>query len=226
MNHAPCWLCDRHHQVSGARVALRGLAAGGLTVLAYCGSALADPASEPLPAERAAAVLSAQRGSTSGMTRELNAEDVRLVPSGSGLLAPDGTAIQRLAAIDVRWRLQRGPASLRWGIGTLVPLHPASDVLLQPDGAPPLPLASTLSVGMSVRMTGQSALYADASGAMGLSNEPGLGYMRTKVGLEWKPAKSRLGLDEGRVGIQFDSGYRLSLRLRRGGVGVYLRGQF
>jgi hypothetical protein len=174
----------------------------------------------------AVAVLSSPAaGTTWALVPELSAERIRLVPSGVGPLAPDGTAVQQMAAVDVRWWLLRGPASVRLGVGTLQLLHPVTEALPQP-GAEALPLAPTVSVGMSVLMTRRSALYADASSAVGLPADSGLGYMRTKVGLEWKPAKSRLGLDEGRVGIQFDSGYRLSLRVRRGGVGVYLRGQF
>jgi hypothetical protein len=223
MNHAPCRLCITHHQVYGAQLARRGCVAGALTLLC-CGAPLAQVAPEPRkPAEMSAAVLSAPTGAT--WSPELSTERIRLVPSGTAPLAQDGTAVRQMAAVDVRWWLQRGPASVRLGVGTLQLLHPATEAVPQP-GAETQPLAPTVSVGMRVLMTRQSALYADASGAVGLPTDSGLGYVRTKVGLEWKPAKSRLGLDQGRVGIQFDSGYRLSLRLRRGGVGVYLRGQF
>ena len=51
--------------------------------------------------------------------------------------------------------------------------------------------------------------------------------VNTKLGAEWKSPASRFGLDKrGHLGIQFDSGYRMSLRLRKSGVGVYVRGQF
>ncbi len=50
--------------------------------------------------------------------------------------------------------------------------------------------------------------------------------MGTRVGLEWMPAKSNFGLAQGALGLQLESGYRLSLKLRRGGPTVYLRGQF
>lgn len=224
MNHAPCRLCMQHHRVSGAAFARSGCVASTVALISC--AALAQAASEPRPAEMAVAVLSSPAaGTTWALVPELSAERIRLEPSGVGPLAPDGTAVQQMAAVDVRWWLLRGPASVRLGVGTLQLLHPVPEALPQP-GAEALPLAPTVSVGMSVLMTRRSALYADASSAVGLPADSGLGYMRTKVGLEWKPAKSRLGLDEGRVGIQFDSGYRLSLRVRRGGVGVYLRGQF
>jgi hypothetical protein len=35
-----------------------------------------------------------------------------------------------------------------------------------------------------------------------------------------------LGFDHGAIGMQLDSGYRLSLKPRHGGLGLYLRGQF
>jgi len=52
------------------------------------------------------------------------------------------------------------------------------------------------------------------------------GYVDTKVGLEWKPAKQRFGIDHGALGIHLDSGYRIALRARHGGLGLYLRTQF
>jgi len=53
-----------------------------------------------------------------------------------------------------------------------------------------------------------------------------MGYLSTKVGMEWKPATSRFGLDHGALGVQFNSGYRLSFKARKDGLRIYLRGQF
>lgn len=232
MNPAPCWLCMPHHPVPGSGLARRGCA-GGAIALAACGAACAQTA-EQMPAvaaEMTAAALNAPEAARWALVPEVNAERIRLVSPGAAPLAPDGTPVNHLAAVNVRWWLLRGPAGVGLGVGTL-DLRPSSAEAQGPSSAMaqpiaiPVHLAPTVSVGMQLRMTGQSALYADASGAMGLPPDGTLGYVRTKVGLEWKPAKARFGLDEGRVGVQFDSGYRLSFRLRRGGLGVYLRGQF
>ncbi|HEX6361483.1 MAG TPA: hypothetical protein VFZ93_00895, partial [Albitalea sp.] len=84
----------------------------------------------------------------------------------------------------------------------------------------------TVSVGMRYRMTRESVVFADASGVRAWPPDAGGGYLRTNVGIDWKPANSRFGFDRGMLGIHFDSGYRLSFRPRRDGLGVYLRGQF
>jgi hypothetical protein len=60
----------------------------------------------------------------------------------------------------------------------------------------------------------------------GLGAEVPGNYVNTKVGMEWKPAKRTLGFEHGAVGMQLDSGYRLALKPRHGGLGLYLRGQF
>ena len=48
----------------------------------------------------------------------------------------------------------------------------------------------------------------------------------TKLGVEWRPSKSTLGLEQGALGMQLESGYRLSLKVRRGSPSLYLRSQF
>jgi hypothetical protein len=84
----------------------------------------------------------------------------------------------------------------------------------------------TVTVALRFRVSPESAVYADASSARGLGGETAADYFNTKLGMEWKPAKSRFGLENRSVGIQFDSGYRISLGARKGGLGVYLRSQF
>jgi hypothetical protein len=84
----------------------------------------------------------------------------------------------------------------------------------------------TVSVGMRYRMSPESAFFADAFGARTLPPDTSGAYVSTKVGMEWKPAKSTFGFDQGALGIHFDSGYRLSLKARHDGLKVYLRGQF
>jgi hypothetical protein len=90
----------------------------------------------------------------------------------------------------------------------------------------------TMNVGVRYRLSEQHLVFANASGIHGASGtrEPGADPfaddVRTKLGVEWKPAKSALGLERGAIGLQLDSGYRLSLRTKRGGAALYLRGKF
>ena len=92
--------------------------------------------------------------------------------------------------------------------------------------------APTMNLGVRYRVSEQHVVFANASGVRGanslreFSTDPLAPGGETKLGVEWKPAKSTLGLEHGAIGLQLDSGYRLSLRTRSGGAGVYLRGKF
>ena len=57
--------------------------------------------------------------------------------------------------------------------------------------------------------------------------DAGADLFATKLGVEWAGrSRSRLGFDKGAFGLLLDSGYRMSLRIRHGGLGLYVRGQF
>ncbi|WP_280152963.1 hypothetical protein [Piscinibacter sp. XHJ-5] len=155
---------------------------------------------------------------------EVDATRSRLTPPGAPALTSDGRQMTELAGVNYRLWLSRGPAAMGVGVGTLGYVRPPSEGIGAPvtlTGAAP-----TLSVGLRYRTSMHSAVYADALGARGLPPDGEGYYVNTKVGMEWKPAKSTLGFDHGTIGVHFDSGYRLSVRPRKGGLGVYLRGQF
>ena len=77
---------------------------------------------------------------------------------------------------------------------------------------------------------GNPRLYADAAkvGPKSVASYYGQDSVRTRIGLEFKGVNTarNLGLERGSIGMQLQSGYRLQLRPRKGGVAVYLRGQF
>ena len=133
--------------------------------------------------------------------------------------------MSELAGMTYKVWMSRGRADLGVGVGTL------GYVIARPDGRIEGPVSlsgasPTVSVGLRYRMTTRSAVYADASGVHGLGADPSANYVNTKVGMEWKPAKQTFGVDHGAIGMHFDSGYRLSVKARHGGLGVYLRGDF
>ena len=119
-----------------------------------------------------------------------------LLAGAGAVAADDDAAPPPLAAASVRDRLSAWP------------------------GAP----AST--VGPRWRLTGQRLLYADAKPTHGPGSDPAGAEITTRVGVEWMSAKPRLGLQQGSVGFQLESGYRMSLRTRHGGLALYLRGKF
>lgn len=138
------------------------------------------------------------------------------------VLDAQGRALDELAGVSLRWWARHGRADVGVGVGTLgfVPRPDAAGTAL-------LGPRPTLTLGWRYRLNGETAVFADATGVRALAGDgPMPGIVNTKVGLEWKPATSRFGFEHRSIGVQLQSGYRMSLRVRGGGVGVYLRGQF
>lgn len=159
------------------------------------------------------------------ITPEVSSVRTRLTPEGPSQFTPDGRPLSELAGVDYKLWMSHGRADVGVGMGTL------GYVVPRPDGRVEGPVAltgasPTLSVGVRYRVTSRSAVYADASGAHGLGVDQPANYVNTKVGMEWKPAKNTFGFEHGAIGMHFDSGYHLSVKARRGGLGLYLRGQF
>ena len=137
--------------------------------------------------------------------------------SGGGRTGPE------MAGINYRLWLTQGRADVGVGLGSLGYVLPSGHGHGHRTVVGAVP---TVSIGMRYRMSEQHLLFADASGARGLGVDPAAMQITTKVGLEWKPARSRLGLEHGALGMQLDSGMRLSLKSRRGGPALYLRNTF
>jgi len=161
-------------------------------------------------------------GSSEALAAEVLVVRSRIDIPSAALTTADGRPVTDLAGVSYRLWLSRGRTDWGLGVGTLGYVLPA------PDGRSDAPRSiaasvPTLTVGMRYWLSNKSALYADASGARGLGAEGNSRYYNAKLGIEWKPARSRFGLDQGSFGIRFDSGYHLTLRTRHGGLGVYLR---
>ena len=201
-----------------------GLAFAAVSLAVFFGARAEPPAG---PARTAAEMTMAALQPAPDALRlspEVTAQHSRFAPPGAPVFDADGRQLTELAGVDYRLWMSRGRASFGVGVGTLGYLQPGPG---NAGGATALVGASpTVSVGMRYRMTKDSAVFADALGAPGLPPQTSGGYVNTKVGLEWKPATSRFGFDHGALGMHLDSGYRLSLKARHGGVGVYLRGDF
>jgi len=149
----------------------------------------------------------------------------RLLASAAPLANLGARTTSDLLGVSYRVWMARGRADVSVGVGTLGYLLPSADAR----GDDPHALVGsvpTLTLGVRYRMSNEHSVFADASGARGLGADPALAYYATKLGMEWKPAKSRVGLEQGALGFHFDSGYTLSLKARQGGLSVYLRNQF
>lgn len=142
----------------------------------------------------------------------------RPVAPHSRLGAPLG---QELVGVSFSRWVTRGRVGLGMGLGSLGHVPSSADGAATMVGAVPL-----VTVGMRYRLSSQHLLYADASGARGLGDDSASRFFSTRAGLEWKPSRSTLAFEHGAIGLRLDSGYRLSLKPRRGGLALYLRGAF
>jgi hypothetical protein len=196
-----------------------------LALAASQGAWCADGNVAGMVSENVAAM--AQKGSSDklAVTPEVSTLRAHVSSNGPVGLTTDGRTLSELAGVNYRVWMSHGRAGVGVGVGTLGYITP------RPDGRIEGPVAltgasPTVSVGLRYRVTPDSTVYADASGVRNLGTEAPANYVNTKVGMEWKPAKRSLGFDHGAIGMTLDSGYKLSLKPRHGGLGVYLRGQF
>lgn len=148
------------------------------------------------------------------------------LPAGAQTSDNQGRAYSELSGVTVRRWAGQGRASIGVGVGAVGYRRSgaSSQTLAHP--------APALTVGVRYRMADQATMYADAYGARGLAaavaEESSAAAYNARVGLEFKDTSvaRNLGLERGSIGMQLESGYRISMKPRRGGVGVYLRGSF
>lgn len=92
------------------------------------------------------------------------------------------------------------------------------------DGAAPL-LSTLPALSLGLRSVSSRT---DPGASSLLERAVGRGAAETyerKVGLEWKPAPSRLFLQQG-LGIRLDGDDRVTMRLKKGSLGIYMRSDF
>jgi len=133
-------------------------------------------------------------------------------------------AFAPMGGLTYRWWLTHGSSNFALGVGSLGHVVPSPE----PGGPSSLAYnASLLTVGYRYQVNPRSTVFADASGARRFDADTVDRYS-TKVGVEWKARSNNLGLDGASRSLTFqlDSGYRMSLKVRRNGVGVYVKGQF
>jgi len=165
--------------------------------------------------ERAASAEAASRAP------RVTTERSFVLPGSAAPLDPSGRPYTDMSGVTVRLWSRHGRSNLGLGVGTVGFVAPS------PDGAMPLRSAlATVTVGVRYAVSGETAVYADATSARDLIANAAPGLYNTKVGMEWQPAKSRFGFEGRSFGIQLQSGYRMSFRLKSGGLGIYFRGNF
>ena len=130
-----------------------------------------------------------------------------------------------MLGLSHRWWHSNHRTDIGVGLGTLGQNVVALDGRSETAQALYKPVA-TVSVGIRLRMSPDSALYADASSARGLFGKGSDAYF-TKLGVEWQGApRPGWAFASGGVGLRLDSGKTMSMRIKGGGLGLYLRSKF
>lgn len=182
----------------------------------------ASPAGHPLSnTAMSASLLGRISASTSPLSSEHAAhvtaeQTTTMAAPADALTDSQGRAYGEVSRATVSRWTTRGRASLGMGVGAVGYSSAGSSVWLHPSPA--------VTVGVRLAVADRTTMYADASSATGW---PQPNY-NARVGMEFKSASAGrgLGFERGAIGMQLDSGYRLQMKPRRGGLAVYLRGQF
>ena len=137
-----------------------------------------------------------------------------------------------LNELSYRWWLSSGRADVGLGLGTVsYGLRPISGFVggsvgaMGDESSKVLATGTVLTLGMRYRTSAHSTLFADAAGVRGLGLEGG-GAIVGKVGVDFKLAQSRWNIAYGGLGLRLNGDTRMTLRVRRGGVAIYMRSSF
>ncbi len=135
--------------------------------------------------------------------------------------APRWSASSALSEGSYRSALSRG--KLDFGVKFDAPVRAArsGEGSIEPVAAFVAPLP-TLSVGLRNVATAPTPAGALLDRATGASFQ---GQRESRVGLEWKPSQSRLFLNRG-LGIRLDGDDRLTMRLKKGSLGLFMQTRF
>ncbi len=192
-----------------------------LLVLGVAGAGLAR-ADDDEP-EPAAIALNALPGASAN-------DAPRFIRNDSPAEPPRGAPGYRAETVELgyRWWVSRGRADLGMGLGTLSYVSRPTGSLpgVGADGAANLIASGTvLTLGMRYRTSERSALFADAAGLRAAGLDGGDAVVG-KVGLEFKSAQSHFNIAYGGLGLRLAGDARMTLRMRRGGLGLYMRSSF
>ena len=115
-----------------------------------------------------------------------------------------------------------------FGVGSVALMaNPTAGAVAADGTATSIALVSSpsLSVGIRRRTSDVSTLYADATHARSIGVS-GIDSYLGKVGVEWKTAESRWSIAYSGLGMRLSSESRMTVSLRKGGLGIYMRKQF
>ena len=133
-----------------------------------------------------------------------------------------------ISEISSRWWFSTGRTDVGFGVGSVALMaRPTLGVSADDAATAGIALASSpsLSVGIRRRTSSVSTVYADATRSYNIGLN-GIDTYSGKVGVEWKSAESRWSVAYSGLGLRLSSESRMTVNLRRGGLGIYMRSQF
>jgi hypothetical protein len=125
-----------------------------------------------------------------------------------------------LTGSGYRWSLSRGGLDIGMHFETPASSPRPFDPRVDQSG-PMVPVLPSVSLG--VRRNG--SLSAGSLLERSLGADRGDTYV-SKVGIEWKPAESRVNFLREGLGIRLQGADRMTVRLRKGVIGVYMHRKF
>lgn len=146
-------------------------------------------------------------------------------PLPVSLAAPSAARFD-LTGFSRRWWLSGERADLGVGLGAIGYRTTGIGGRALDEGQSLRHAVPSVSLAMRYRVSPGSAVYADTSNARGLYG-PGSDAYFTKLGVEWSGRpQSGWSLARGGIGLQLDSGKTMTMRIKGGGLGIYLRSKF
>ncbi len=135
------------------------------------------------------------------------------LPAAGARWSLSGAATER----GYRWSLTRGAIDLGLRFDATHPANARTNSAAAPGVTLP-----ALSLGL--RRVSAGPLSASSLTERALGSAAALPYV-SKVGIEWKPAQSRVFVNQG-LGLRLGGDDRLTMRLRKGSLGLYMKRDF
>lgn len=190
--------------------------------------AVDDAMSTPLSARSSAGDRAASVSREIEITRDLSPNRELLAALRGETLAPHAPSVDTVAH---RWWMGAGRTRVGMGLGmaTLWDVPPGHGDHLSRSAATAIAFQPIVSLGLRYRLTPDTRVFADATRlrASPRSGEDDDDAVAGGVGVEWKAARrAPLGFDRGSLRFQLRSGSLMSLKVRKGSIGVQLRTDF
>ena len=132
------------------------------------------------------------------------------------------TSSAQLVGSAYRLSLSRGPLDIGMSFDTPARTSRPLDPRIDTQG----PVMSTLpSVSLGFRQGGRESATAGSLLARATSHADNGDYT-SKVGIQWKPAESNVSFIREGLGFRLDGNERVTMKLRKGMLGVYMQRKF